>query len=143
MNFLYGAVLFIEEEIDEEEEEPFHEAYAERGLEGETRSEVLAVKESDGGDGRRSVEGTVDEHGENQAGEDEEEKKENEQFAMPTTRHSICMMTFRTMPVLGTGMTYVFPMGLVYLNVLVLGHQSLFFIIFTLPRLPVRLLFFF
>ncbi|PRQ50831.1 putative Btz domain-containing protein [Rosa chinensis] len=77
-----------EEEIDEEEEEPFHEpAYVERGREAETRTEVLAVKESDGGDGTRSVDGTVDEHGENQTGEgeeEEEEKKENEPFAVPT-----------------------------------------------------------
>ncbi|KAK9928171.1 hypothetical protein M0R45_025317 [Rubus argutus] len=72
MNFLYGAVLFMEEEIDEEEEEPFHEAYAERDCEGETRSEALAVKELDGGDGMRSVEGTVDENRQNEAGEDEE-----------------------------------------------------------------------
>ncbi|KAK9942529.1 hypothetical protein M0R45_008190 [Rubus argutus] len=104
---LWSGLKAEEEEIDEEEEEPFHEAYAERGCEGETRSEALAVKELDGGDGIRFVEGTVDENRENEAGEDEEEKKENEQFAMPTTRHSICMMTFRTMPVLGTGVFWV------------------------------------
>ncbi|KAL6140945.1 hypothetical protein ACLB2K_059237 [Fragaria x ananassa] len=76
-----------EEEIDEEEEEEaFREAYVERGPEGET---ALVLKELEGGEGRRSVDGTVDENGENEGGEDEgeeeeEEKKENEPFAVPT-----------------------------------------------------------
>lgn len=80
-----------EEEIDEEEqgedevlEQEDLEGDQERGREGETggRIEVLAVKESDG-DGRRSVEESVDENAETQAAE-EEEKKENEPFAVPT-----------------------------------------------------------
>ncbi|KAM2957813.1 hypothetical protein FF2_024745 [Malus domestica] len=71
----------FEEEVVEEEE---LERYQERGREGELggRVEVLAVKESSG-DGRRSVEGSVDENGGNQA-EEGEEKKENEPFAVPT-----------------------------------------------------------
>ncbi|PQP98942.1 protein CASC3 [Prunus yedoensis var. nudiflora] len=80
-----------EEEIDEEEEgedevleQEDLEGDQERGREGETggRIEVLAVKESDG-DGRRSVEESIDENAETQAAE-EEEKKENEPFAVPT-----------------------------------------------------------
>lgn len=131
MNFLYGAVvLFIEEEdIDEEkeeveeEEEPFHEAYVERGREGETRSEVLAVKELDGCDGMRYVEGTMDEHGENQAG-DEERKKENEPFAVPTAG-AFYMHDDRFRDNAGARNRYdlCFSIGFtVYWNVLVLGH---------------------
>ncbi|XP_050384715.1 protein MLN51 homolog [Argentina anserina] len=69
-----------EEEVYEEEEEP----YVERGPGGETVLVLNELEDVGGSDGRRrSVDGKVDE---DQGGEDEgeEEKKENEPFAVPT-----------------------------------------------------------
>ena len=119
MSFLYGAVvLFIEEEEDideekeevEEEEVPFYEAYAERGREGETRSEVLAVKELDGSDGITDLwkEGWMSME-RIRSEKMRRGRRRMNPLQYPQLGHSICMMTNSgTMPVLGTGMTYVF-----------------------------------
>lgn len=78
------------EEIDEEEEdydegEEEEEAYEVSGREreGGVESSAVAVPNESAGDGRKPVEESADAHVEGQA-EGEEEKKENEPFAVPT-----------------------------------------------------------
>lgn len=81
-----------EEEVEEGDEEEEEEEYHESGREGETEhvagaagveSPTVAVPKETYGDERRAAEDSVNEHAGAQA-EDEEEKKENEPFAVPT-----------------------------------------------------------